>query len=134
MLHSVANGTAAFSNPISTSALALPQRAWMFGPRRVGPNILLAVPPSASAAAAAAGAHEAASSSGGSGSLFDLPATAVVKLSKHHGRAPTPGGLRSGEAQDAGAPDEEQQEQQARCLGPCWVACYIWQPPCISWH
>lgn len=49
--------------------LPLLQRAWLLGPKRVGPNLLLAAP--------AAGSGEAAAAS-----LFALPADKVVRLAK----------------------------------------------------
>ena len=79
--------------------LPLLQRVWMFGPKRVGPNLLLAAP--------GGSADEAASS------LFGLPPERVVKLAKQQpGRTallPAAGRPESA-ASDAVAGHEEEEE------------------------
>ena len=60
--------------------LSLLQRAWAFGPKRVGPNLLLAVPETSSSTSS--------SSSSAGESLFALPPERVAKLAKQQaGRA-----------------------------------------------
>ncbi|PRW32859.1 ribosomal S5 Elongation factor G III V family [Chlorella sorokiniana] len=87
--------------------LAMLQRAWMFGPKRVGPNLLLAAP---------GGSTDAAASS-----LFNLPPERVVKLAKQQpGRTallPSAGRPESA-ASDAvdGGEYEEQEAQEQRYL------------------
>ena len=84
--------------------LPLLQRVWMFGPKRVGPNLLLAAPSSGGGAAAA--------------SLFALPPERVVRLAKQQpGRAallPTAGRPESAasDAADGAAEGEEAHEQR----------------------
>lgn len=84
--------------------LSLLQRAWLFGSKRVGPNLLLAAP---------GGSIEAAAIS-----LFSLPPERVVKLAKQQaGRAallPAAGRPESAasEAVDGGEEEEEAQEQR----------------------
>ncbi len=84
--------------------LALLQRVWMLGPKRVGPNLLLAAPSGGADAAA--------------GSLFSLPPERVVKLAKQQpGRAallPAAGRpeLAASDAADGGELEEEVQEQR----------------------
>lgn len=84
--------------------LALLQRVWMLGPKRVGPNLLLAAPSGGADAAA--------------GSLFGLPPERVVKLAKQQpGRAallPAAGRPESAasDAADGGELEEVAQEQR----------------------
>ncbi|GAB4820198.1 hypothetical protein N2152v2_007244 [Parachlorella kessleri] len=95
---------------------SLLQRAWMFGPRRTGPNILLASPPTTTHAAAADGAS-AARQEGASSSLFEAPSGSVYRLSKQgqHGRAHAHGAApqeAAAAAAAAAADDGEEQLQQ----------------------
>ncbi|GLC55413.1 hypothetical protein PLESTB_000984700 [Pleodorina starrii] len=79
--------------------LALLERAWLLGPKRIGPNLLLAPPrrQNEAAAAAASGSSAAAATattSGGSTateSLFDVPANSVVRAAKATAKASAPG-------------------------------------------
>jgi hypothetical protein len=52
------------------------QRAWLLGPRNVGPNIALCSP---------CRATSSSSSSSSSSSLFEVPASQVVRASSRHG-------------------------------------------------
>lgn len=87
------------SHPPTQHLLGSPplQRVWMFGPKRVGPNMLLSSPSSGQAPEG--------------GSLFDVPAAQVSKLSKQaqHGRAQALG--RPAEAHEAEPGVEQEQEQ-----------------------
>ena len=58
----------------SAALLAMLQRAWMFGPKRTVPNLLLA-----------SAASSSSSSSGGLAPLFSLPPERIVKLAKQPG-------------------------------------------------
>jgi ribosome assembly protein 1 len=78
---------------------AVLERAWMLGPKRTGPNLLLA-----------------SSSSTGPGSLFDLPPDRVVKLSKQQlgrGAAPLPGRQQQQQHQQQRGEEEEEEEEHA---------------------
>lgn len=97
------------------------QRAWMFGPRRVGPNILLAAHPSTCTAEAEACSRvvsSATTQSSGPGSLFQVPPVLLSRLTKHaqHGRALVHGLSGRGEVNVDGEVDDEgeQQVQQVR--------------------
>ncbi len=83
-----------------TLSFAPPQRAWLLGPKRIGPNLLLA--PSKKA-----------------GSLFDVPPNTVVRAAKATAGKPTVGGQPDGAA---AAPAEA----EAAADGPAAAAA---QPP-----
>ena len=81
--------------------LPLLQRAWMFGPKRVGPNLLMAAPGGGGGGASNGGAD------GGPVPLFLLPPERVARLAKQHG------GHSARNAVAAAAPAARQQHEEA---------------------
>lgn len=99
----------------AAAALGMLQRAWLLGPRRVGPNVLMAPSSAGSGAGAAAGG----------GTLFDVPAAAVVKVSKQqHGSGPgqQQGSGLGGPGEDAAAGPQQQQAAQHAAAGSAQAA------------
>ncbi|KAL4448964.1 hypothetical protein ABPG77_007681 [Micractinium sp. CCAP 211/92] len=94
--------------------LPLLQRVWSFGPKRVGPNLLLAAPETSSSGSSGSSAGE---------SLFALPAERVVRLAKQQaGRAAaapaalTAAGRHPQEAGEEGEGPEEETAAEPRRL------------------